>query len=142
MGRYGDALISFERSFSLVVELGDTYRQAQIMRRSANISKQLGEMEDALEFAISESDSSDFESLADASDGIGNAYIEKGTLDSALFYYLNSMQFRSGLDDPESLHLNYINIGLVYQIMGDYPKAKDYIQRKGRFLMPGNSKMR
>ncbi len=192
MGSYGDALISFEKGFSLAEDLGDTYMQAQIMRRTANISKQLGEMENALEFArasielsrkygfsdvlagahteagfilnkleqyaqaitefkfaISESDTSDFESLADASDGIGNAYIEQGTLDSALFYYLNSMQFRSGLDDPESLHWNYINIGLVYQKMGVYHKAKayflislDYAREQQNEVMEGNSLLR
>lgn len=192
MGRYGDALISFEKGFSFAEEVGDTYMQAQLMRRTANISKKLGEMENALEFArssvelsrkhgfndvlagahteagfiliklaqfpeaitefkhsMSVSDSSDYESLADACDGIGSAYIEQGTLDSALFYYLNSMQFRSGLDDPESLHWNYINIGLVYQKMKEYPRAKDFIQRSLDYareqqneVMEGNSLLR
>ncbi len=192
MGRYGDALISFENSFSIAEELRDTYLQANLMRRTANISKQLGELESALEFAkssielsqmhgfsdilagahleagfilnkmekypqaiaefklaITVSDSTDYESLADASDGIGKVYTELGVYDSALVCYLESMHFRSRLDDPESLHWNYLNIGMAYQNMEVYPKAKDYLQRSLDFareqqneVMEGNSLLR
>lgn len=192
MGRYGDALISFENCFSLAKELEDSWLQANLMRRTANILKHMGELENALEFArssiklsrthgfisilagahteagfilnklelypqaitdlklaISVSDSADYEVLANAYDGLGNVYIDLGLLDSALFYYQESMQFRSRLDDPESLHWNYLNIGLVYQIMEDYLKANEYYQLSLNYareqhneVMEGNSFLR
>ena len=192
MGRYGDALISIQNSFSLAEELGDTYLQANIMRRTANILKHLDELDAALEFAnlsiklsrkygfnnilagahteagfilnklekypqaiaelklaLTVSDSTDYERLADASDGIGNVYSAQGLYDSALIYYLESMQIRSQVDDPESLHWNYLNIGLVYQKMEVFPKAHDYFklslgyakQRQDE-VMEGNSLLR
>lgn len=192
MGRYGDALISFENCFALAKDMKDNWLQANLMRRTANILKHMGELENALEFAnssielshthgfdyilagahteagfilnkldqyslaitelklaISVADSTDYERLADASDGLGNVYSAQGLLDSALFYYLESMTFRSRLDDPESLHWNYLNIGLVYQKMEVFTSANEYFQfsldyarEQQNEVMEGNSLLR
>jgi tetratricopeptide (TPR) repeat protein len=59
---------------------------------------------------------------------VGQAYKQLGLLDSAMANYQRSMQLVNKLNEPTWRGINSVNIGEVYLLRKDYPRAKQFIE--------------
>jgi signal transduction histidine kinase len=60
---------------------------------------------------------------------IGRAYEVDGNLDSALYYYIESVKIKQSQGLKDGLAISYINIGNIYYSKSDFLKAREYYLR-------------
>lgn len=94
-------------------------------------------------------DTARLELFADAMEGLGNVFLKQGSLDSAMTYFLQALSYREAVEDAESLHILYLNIGETYEQLGNYKQARSFFSRsltlarqEQKAGMLGNSMMR
>lgn len=77
--------------------------------------------------------------ISNCINNIGNTYADEGDIDSALYYYLEALNWKK--DSPEAYGVNYSNIGYAYDLKGDIIKAHEYYE-KARKLQEGKPEFR
>ena len=78
---------------------------------------------EAINEALSENDTS---SIAEAYKGLGNIHYMNKSIDSAIFYNLNSLKIYMNLRDTSGMSKVLNNLGIFYSELGDYEKAVKY----------------
>lgn len=73
-------------------------------------------------FALSEKDNY-YRGRIDASRGLGRAFVNQGSLDSALYYHQYALRQAEAQGDSLEIGISFLRIGSVYRRMSDLPQA-------------------
>jgi len=122
-GDYDRAMEEIQAGFELAsgVELAKLWSaEAIIHERKGEHEQAIALRKKALEIFTDEKD------IANAVNGIGINFLNKGEYDKALEYFFRSLEIRNRIRDVRGIASSTNNIALVYYERGDYDKAIKY----------------
>lgn len=129
-GKVDSALIYYQQSLALAIEINDQKGQGTVLNNMAAIYKDKGLIEKALEMydqSLALKDSTgDIHGVASTYNNIGLIYQHQGQIDEALRYYNMSLHLDDSIGNVEGVGVSYINLATVYEDQGQYDVAMSY----------------
>jgi len=136
LGRYENALESFQKSLGLATECRDRVGEAAALGNSGLVYKVKGDLETALKRLQSALKAfrviNDRRGVANSLGNIGLIYHDKGELDTALKYQQDALKIDQEIGFKQGAVNALGNIGLIYKVMGRFDDALKWYQESLR----------
>lgn len=117
-----DRSIQYAKELKLYNVLVDAYQKKATIYTSDQISDTaIALLKTALHFATLEQDNDQRKNMINQ---VATNYHSMGELDSAIFYFQQSLLLKQKIDDPDGLISDYSALGNLYRERGDYEKAQ------------------
>ncbi len=129
MGDYKNALLYDNRTLKLAIKLGDRKGEAFDLNNIGMIYRNIGKLDNALEFyekALKVSDEKDKTTIYN---NIASIYALKGDYNKAIEYLQKAIKINQRYGNYFGLGENYINIGYLYIKTNNLSKAKEYLNK-------------
>jgi len=128
MGYSDDALLSYNRSLSLAMDLGDTHMQAVLLSNIGGIYNDKGELDKALSYAEKSLNLTTNEKRkASIYSNIAIIYDEQGSYQKAVEYFHKAIEIHERYGDYHDVSIDKLNLGEAYRRMKDYENAEKYL---------------
>ena len=130
LGKFNEAIESYDKSIALFIKLKESNREAIAYNDVAYIYQSQGINVKAIEYYIKSlkllEKTDDRGSEAACLGNIGLLYHDQNSYDKALDYYTRSLNIKEKLGNPKSIGVALNNIGSLYYSQKKYLEAKDY----------------
>jgi serine phosphatase RsbU (regulator of sigma subunit)/Tfp pilus assembly protein PilF len=130
LGKYSEALDSYEKSIEIFKKLGEENKEAIAYNDVGYIYQSQGLVKKAIENYIKSlkilEELGDLASQAACLNNIGLLFDEQKEFSKALEYYNKSLTIKENLGDEKAIAVSLNNIGSIYFSNGQYLEAKEY----------------
>jgi len=128
MGYLDDALVYYNRSLNLAMDLGDTHMQAASLSNIAGIYDHKGELDKALSYYEESLNLTTNEKRkATTYNNIALLYDKKGDYQKAVEYFHKAIEIDERYGGYHRASLIKLNLGAIYIEMKDYENAEKYL---------------
>jgi tetratricopeptide (TPR) repeat protein len=116
-----------EKAIDLLTPTDMEIRKGVCLMGLGNVSYGKGDAATALQYYLDSAqifeDQANLFNLANASSNIGLCYTDLGKLNAAESHLMRSLHLRKNLGNPDQIAISYMNLGKLYENMGDMEKA-------------------
>lgn len=132
IGRYDEALQSFEAALNHLRSTANSKEAARIFTGLGRIYSHRGDMQSAIDLSLLAldvtRDHADDWGIAHACNNLGIIYAKAGDTAKALEHHRKSMEIWSSLAESHGLAVSHNNIGLVYHRLNNLDKAAEHFR--------------
>jgi len=144
-GKYEKAIEYSLDSYDLFDKMGKSKEKAQVLNSLGNVSKRAGNYRESLEFFLTSlliyTELNDSVRIATVTGDLGLLYQDMGEYEKSLQYNLQALELRKKLYvDNKFILFNLMNIGTVYTLNKNNPKALQYYQEAISLIDENTSK--
>jgi tetratricopeptide (TPR) repeat protein len=128
MGHLDDALLNYNRSLRLAMDLGDTYMQAALLNNIADIYNYKEELDKALNYYEESLNlTTNEKEKATTYGNIAALYSKKGDYQKAIEYLHKAIEIDERYGDYLDASIDKLNLGNTYREIKDYENAEKYL---------------
>ncbi len=132
-GKFDEAVDAFQRSYDLLVKVGDDHGKAMVLNSLGGVLQRQGKFDEAVSafqksYDISERLDNKL-SLAMVNFGMGKMYLEEDKLEEARNHLVISFEINEKLKIAQGMQIVTPSLTRVLTSLGKHGKAKEYAQR-------------